>query len=93
MRQLLTIIVASCFLTGCIVVPASYVPTTGKVGSQSGQSCVFHLLGLFPLGDRMGMLAKVADDAGNPTKDVAVINSQTWWVIGTNQCVTVKGSN
>lgn len=93
MRPLLAVIVVVCFLTGCVVAPVSYVPTTGKVGSQSGKSCVFQLLGLFPLGDRMEMLSKAADNAGNPTKDVALINSTTWWFIGTNQCVTVKGSN
>ncbi len=92
MRSLLVIIIAACFLTGCAVAPVSYAPTTGNVGGQTGESCVFILLGIFPLGDRMEMLRKAADDAGNPTKDVAVINSATWWVIGTNQCVTVKGS-
>jgi hypothetical protein len=93
MRSLLVVIVFTCFLTGCVVVPASYVPTTGKVGTQSGTSCVFLLLGLIPFGDRVEMLSKAVDDAGNPTKDVAVINSTTWWFIGSNQCVTVKGSS
>lgn len=46
MRSLLAVIVVARFLTGCVVAPVSYVPTTGKVGSQSGTSCVFLLLGL-----------------------------------------------
>lgn len=80
-------------LSGCAVVPASYAPTTGKVGAQTGESCVFIFLGLIPFGSRIDMLGNAADNAGNPTKDVAVINKSTWWVIGTNQCVVVKGTS
>ena len=58
--------VAVALLAGCAVMPASYVPTTGKVGSQKGSACVFKLLGLIPFGDEMGQLARAVDDAGNP---------------------------
>ena len=92
MIRILAAVVAVAFLAGCAVMPVSYVPTVGKVGSQSGRACVFKLLGIIPFGDEMGQLAKAADAAGNPTKDVAVINSAQWLVIGTNHCVTVLGS-
>ena len=89
MIRALAAAVAAVFLVGCAVVPVSYVPTTGKVGTQSGRSCVFKLFGLIPFGNEMEQLAKAADAAGNPKKDVAVINSAQSWIIGTNHCVTV----
>jgi hypothetical protein len=92
MIRVLAAVVAVAFLAGCAVMPVSYVPTEGKVGSQRGRACVFKLLGLIPLGDEMGQLAQAADAAGNPTKDVAVIASAHWLIIGTNHCVTVLGS-
>lgn len=92
MIRVLVAAVAVVLLAGCAVMPASYVPTTGKVGSQEGSACVFKLLGIIPFGDEMGQLARAVDDAGNPTKDVAVINSAYWLVIGQNNCVTVLGS-
>jgi hypothetical protein len=87
----MAVVIAAAFLVGCVVVPVSYVPTTGKVGAQSGKDCVFKLFGILPFGDEMDMLAEAADDAGNPTKDVAIIDSRQWWIIGTNHCVTVMG--
>ena len=72
--------------------PVSYVPTTGKVGSQSGRDCAFKLFGLIPFENETSLLADAADAAGNPTKDVAVIVSRQFLVVGTNSCVTVFGS-
>ena len=92
MIRVLAAAVAVAFLTGCAVMPVSYVPTEGKVGSDSGRACVFKLLGLIPFGNEMGQLARAVDAAGNPTKDVAVITSAQWMVVGTNHCVTVLGS-
>jgi len=93
MLRVLAAAVAVAFLAGCAVIPVSYVPTTGKVGSQRGRACVFKLAGIIPFGSEMGQLASAVDAAGNPTKDVAIIASSHWWVVGTNHCVTVLGSN
>jgi len=41
MMRAVAVAIAAAFLVGCAVLPVSYVPTTGKVGSQSGQDCVF----------------------------------------------------
>jgi hypothetical protein len=84
--------IAGAFLVACAVMPVSYVPTTGKVGSQSGKDCAFKLFGIIPFENETSLLADAADAAGNPTKDVAVIVSSQYWVIGTNSCVTVFGS-
>jgi hypothetical protein len=92
MVRILIVLVSVVFFLGCAVVPASYVPTTGKVGTQTGQACVFKLFNIIPFGDEMESLAHAADRAGNPTRDVAVINSVTWMVIGMNSCVTVRGN-
>ncbi len=92
MIRALAAVVAVAFLAGCAYMPVSYVPTVGKVGSQSGRACVFKLLNLIPFGDEMGQLASAVNAAGNPTKDVAVIVSRYWLIIGTDNCVTVLGS-
>ena len=92
MLRIVTILFLGAFVFGCAILPASYVPTTGKVGSQTGEACVFKLFDIIPFGDQMMLLSQAADNAGNPTKDVAVINSATWMLIGFNHCVTVKGS-
>ena len=65
MIRALAAAVAAMFLVGCAVMPVSYVPTTGKVGSQRGRACVFKLMGLIPFGNEMGQLARAADAAGN----------------------------
>jgi len=92
MVRLVIAAIAATLLLGCIVVPTSYVPTTGKVGTQRGEDCVFKFLGIIPFGDEMDQLANAADEAGNPTKDVAVIDTRQSWIIGVNHCVTVLGS-
>ena len=92
MIRALVAVIAVTLLAGCAVMPVSYVPTTGKVGSDRGRACVFKLLGIIPFGNEMGQLSRAVDAAGNPTKDVAIINSTHSWVIGTNHCVTVLGS-
>jgi len=80
-------------LMGCATVPASYTPTTGKVGSQEGRACVLKLLGIIPFGNEETLLNRALDAAGNPTKDVAVLNFSAFYYILTQQCVIVKGDS
>jgi hypothetical protein len=92
MIRRVALILVTLFLAGCTTIPASYTPTTGKVGSQKGRACVLKLLGIIPFGNEETLLDRALDAAGNPTKDVAVLYHTAFYYILTNQCVIVKGS-